>query len=111
MPNTPNARSPAAHSARPEPIEAMQATGAGRLQVFRYAIVPQVLLYQIRLSVEAAFKAMLEAPALRWVMIAGTLAQFGMTAISQFMAPFLARTHHLPPARAAPPGRGAQEPR
>jgi len=25
------------------PIEAMQATGAGRLQVFRYAIVPQVL--------------------------------------------------------------------
>ncbi len=33
------------------------------------AIVPQVLLYQIRLSVEAAFKAMLEAPALRWVML------------------------------------------
>ncbi len=40
-------------------------------------------------------------PALRWVMIAGTLAQFGMTAISQFMAPFLARTHQLAPARAA----------
>ena len=40
-------------------------------------------------------------PALRWVMIAGTLAQFGMTAISQFMAPFLARTHQLAPGRAA----------
>jgi MFS family permease len=40
-------------------------------------------------------------PALRLVMIGGTLAQFGMTAISQFMAPFFARTYHLPPAQAA----------
>jgi MFS family permease len=40
-------------------------------------------------------------PALRWVMIGGTLAQFGMTAIAQFLAPFFARTHHLPPAQAA----------
>jgi MFS family permease len=53
----------------------------------------------------AAFAAVLRhiwaTPALRWVMIAGTLAQFGMTAIAQFMAPFLARTYHLAPARAA----------
>jgi hypothetical protein len=40
-------------------------------------------------------------PALRLVMTGGTLAQFGMTAIAQFMAPLFARTYHLPPAQAA----------
>ena len=53
----------------------------------------------------APFKAVLAhiwtTRALRLVMIGGTLAQFGMTAISQFLAPFFARTYHLPPARAA----------
>lgn len=34
-------------------------------------------------------------PALRWVIAGGSLAGFGMTAVSQFLAVFLARAHHL----------------
>ncbi|MEO8115708.1 MAG: MFS transporter [Phenylobacterium sp.] len=40
-------------------------------------------------------------PALLFVLIGGTLAQFGLTSISQFMAPFLGRTYHLPIGEAA----------
>ncbi len=58
-----------------------------------------------RAEAAAPFRAVLahiwRTPALRLVMIGGTLAQFGMTAIAQFMAPFFARTYHLPPAQAA----------
>ena len=35
------------------------------------------------------------SPALRWVIAGGSLAGFGMTAVSQFLAVFLARAHHL----------------
>ncbi|HET6971094.1 MAG TPA: MFS transporter [Phenylobacterium sp.] len=40
--------------------------------------------------------------ALLFVLIGGVLAQFGLTSISQFMTPFLVRTHHLPIGQAAP---------
>jgi phosphonate transport system permease protein len=46
---------------RKEPVEALQATGASRLQVFRYAVLPQVLpeflalfLYRFEINVRAA---------------------------------------------------------
>lgn len=46
---------------RKEPVEAIQATGASRLQVFRYAILPQVLpeflalfIYRLEINVRAA---------------------------------------------------------
>lgn len=35
------------------------------------------------------------SPALCWVIAGGSLAGFGMTAVSQFLAVFLARAHHL----------------
>lgn len=38
---------------------------------------------------------------LQWVIAGGSLAGFGMTSISQFMAMFLARTHHLSVREAA----------
>jgi predicted MFS family arabinose efflux permease len=40
-------------------------------------------------------------PALIQVLIGGPVAGFGMTSISQFMAPFLIRSHHLPVSQGA----------
>ncbi|MGZ3272467.1 MAG: MFS transporter [Caulobacteraceae bacterium] len=47
------------------------------------------------------FKVIGAKPALLQVLIAGPVAGFGMTSISQFMAPFLIRTQHLPVAKGA----------
>lgn len=47
------------------------------------------------------FKVIAAKPALIQVLIGGPVAGFGMTSISQFMAPFLIRTHHLPVSQGA----------
>jgi predicted MFS family arabinose efflux permease len=39
-------------------------------------------------------------PALGFVIVGGGLAGFGMTSVSAWLAPFLARVHHLPPREA-----------
>ena len=52
-------------------------------------------------SLKELFKVIAAKPALIQVLIAGPVAGFGMTSISQFMAPFLIRTQHLPVAKGA----------
>ena len=52
-------------------------------------------------SLGALFKLIRRKPAMLQVLIAGPVAGFGMTSVSQFMTPFLIRAHHLPVARAA----------
>ena len=47
-------------------------------------------------SLGALFKIIRGKPALLHVLIGGPVAGFGMTTISQFMAAFLIRAHHLP---------------
>jgi predicted MFS family arabinose efflux permease len=54
-----------------------------------------------RPSLKELFKVIARKPALTHVLIGGPVAGFGMTSISQFMAPFLIRAHHLPVARGA----------
>lgn len=46
-------------------------------------------------SLKALFQVIARKPALIHVLIGGPIAGFGMTSISQFMAPFLIRTYHL----------------
>jgi predicted MFS family arabinose efflux permease len=52
-------------------------------------------------TLKALFKVIARKPALVHVLIGGPVAGFGMTSISQFMAPFLIRSHHLPIAQGA----------
>lgn len=52
-------------------------------------------------TLKALFGVIARKPALVHVLIGGPVAGFGMTSISQFMAPFLIRSHHLPVARGA----------
>jgi predicted MFS family arabinose efflux permease len=46
------------------------------------------------------FKHLFSRPALGFVIVGGGLAGFGMTAVSNWLAVFLARVHHLPPREA-----------
>ena len=46
-------------------------------------------------ALKELLKVIAAKPALLQVLIAGPIAGFGMTSISQFMAPFLIRSHHL----------------
>jgi predicted MFS family arabinose efflux permease len=52
-------------------------------------------------ALKELFKVIAAKPALLQVLIGGPVAGFGMTSISQFMAPFLIRAHHLPVAQGA----------
>jgi predicted MFS family arabinose efflux permease len=48
----------------------------------------------------AALRQLFARPALGFVIIGGGLAGFGMTSVSNWLAVFLARVHHLPPREA-----------
>ena len=52
-------------------------------------------------SLGALFTLIKSKPALVHVLIAGPVAGFGMTSVSQFMTPFLIRSHHLAVSHAA----------
>ena len=49
----------------------------------------------------AVFATIARKPALIFVLIGGTLGQFGLTSISSFMVPFFVRSYHLPGNKAA----------
>jgi predicted MFS family arabinose efflux permease len=46
-------------------------------------------------SLRTAFQFLITKPTFCWLVIAASLAAVGMTSVSQFMAPYLARSYHL----------------